>query len=82
MKILIIDDTEALAETLKLNIELAIPGAEVSFQKLFDKALDDVATIAPDAIVLDIIRGSPGGAETDRPGDTLKHTLWDRHFGP
>ncbi len=66
-------------ETLKLSIEQEITEVHVSTHGDFDTAYDHIEAIRPDAIVLDIYLDP---LKEERPGDTIKDRVWEKHFCP
>lgn len=79
MKILIIDDQNVPAESLRLAIEQGIPGSAVLVHEMFDTAFARVEQETPDAIVLDIYLNQ---ALDQTPGNEIQDRLWKEHFCP
>lgn len=80
MYILVIEDDEALAREIEVQIRGAIPGSTVDIISSFDRALPVLRRSHYDAVILDLYEGLPGPASLR--GDTIWEEIWRHAFVP
>lgn len=77
--VLIIDDEQPVAEVIKEAIEEGIAGAACTIELDFDKSIEIINRLRPDAIVLDLMKDHHS---TDLPGLKTWKDVWDTTFCP
>jgi CTP synthase len=79
--ILIVEDNEAHAESLKRTIERSIPGVAVAVRKRdFAKALDDLYQCRPDVFIVDLYEDAYVADPIQGP--KLCQQIWNKRFRP
>lgn len=79
MTILIIDDEPSITKLLKSHIEEGIPETTCHIENDFSRSADLIASLRPDAIVLDLMEGN---RSTIRPGEQYWENVWKETFRP
>jgi len=80
MKILIIEDDPGVSETLKDNLLEQHPELEVVVQGDFAEAVSSTQNERPDAVILDLLQGSP--ASGGLAGNPSWQEIWQHRFVP
>lgn len=78
-KILIVDDDQGIVDLLKEEIEAAIEGVICESELSFAQAATRIASVRPDAVVLDLL---DGGVDVDPPGQQTWQSVWTGRFCP
>jgi len=78
-RILVIDDDEAVLESLKLTFAEAFPDIKFEFEPNFDTGVQKVSSLRPDAVVLDL-RKEP--VPSNLPGQLAWQAIWASRFCP
>jgi len=80
LRVLIIEDEESQAETLKRTICEIVTGASVTWEPDFGHAVDGLRDGRPDVVVLDLTDSDPtSGRVAGRP---VWDDVWEHHFVP
>lgn len=77
--ILIIEDEQSVADVVSEAIKAGVEGASCEIEVNFDSALEHIASLRPDAIVLDLMEG---GQQTNVPGQDTWASVWNESFFP
>ena len=77
--VLIFDDDQPLAETIKEAIEQGIQGSACIIEIDFGKSTERIKDVRPDAIVLDLMKGQQS---SELPGEKAWKDVWDATFCP
>ena len=77
--ILIIEDEPSVAEIIKVAIEGGMADATCQIESDFGKSSNRIATVRPDAIVLDLMEGF---RSANLPGQPTWKFVWEHTFCP
>jgi len=77
--VLIFDDDQPLAETIKEAIEQGVQGSACIIEIDFGKSAERIKDVRPDAIVLDLMKGQQS---SELPGEKAWKDVWDATFCP
>jgi hypothetical protein len=77
--ILVIDDDINIINSLRLTLRDAFPNIRFEYEQDFDSGVEKVASICPDAVVLDL-RKDP--LPSNLPGEQVWRRIWESRFCP
>lgn len=80
LRILVVEDEEGPAKTLKKTIEEHLGSIDIQIEQNFDKALTVIRPRSFEAVVLDLFRGDP--ANNDKEGQKLWEQIWRTKLVP
>jgi CheY-like chemotaxis protein len=80
IRILIVEDDEPAAETLRKTITETLESVEIRIERNFDEASSIIQTYSYEAVVLDLFLGDP--ADNDKQGQKVWEQIWERKLVP
>ena len=78
IKVLLVEDDSGAAETCRVTIEEKVPDVEIQVVPDFANALEQVRTVLPDILVLDLYEQP----EDEPPGQPIWGQVWMNKFCP
>ncbi len=79
-KLLIIEDDKPVVTTIREKLKESIKGVQIDVEYDFKKAIKRIEQVEPDAVILDLIEGSPSSG--NMTGNLSWQEIWNHRFVP